>query len=114
MIKVQKQKQNNQPIAVIRAASGNELTNYEKKKLAGIEEQAQQNKIEVIRVRDKDNLANCQKVQIDQYNKTAYIDLGNLAFKSAVTSNELDADELFFIKCELDDAVLIDGNGNVF
>ena len=41
MIKVQKQQQNS-PLTVIRAASGNELTNYEKKKLASVEENAQE------------------------------------------------------------------------
>lgn len=86
------------PIVVIRAATGNELSNYEKRKLANIEDNAQENKIEVIRV-------NNQKLQIDPINKEVKIDLGNLAFKSKVTPGDLSADELFFIKCELEDNV---------
>lgn len=86
------------PIVVIRAATGNELSNYEKRKLANIEDNAQENKIEVIRV-------NNQRLQIDPINKEVKIDLGNLAFKSKVTPSDLSADELFFIKCELDDDI---------
>lgn len=86
------------PIVVIRAATGNELSNYEKRKLANIEDNAQENKIEVIRV-------NNQRLQIDPINKEVKIDLGNLAFKSKVTPGDLSADELFFIKCELDDDI---------
>ena len=41
-------KPNKKPIVVIRAATGNELSNYEKRKLANIEDNAQENKIEVI------------------------------------------------------------------
>ena len=84
------------PIVVIRAATGNELSNYEKRKLANIEDNAQENKIEVIRV-------NNQQLQVDPINKEVRIDLGNLAFRSKVTPNDLSADELFFIKCELDE-----------
>lgn len=86
------------PIVVIRAATGNELSNYEKRKLANIEDNAQENKIEVIHV-------NNQRLQIDPINKEVKIDLGNLAFKSKVTPGDLSADELFFIKCELDDDI---------
>lgn len=86
------------PIVVIRAATGNELSNYEKRKLANIEDNAQENKIEVIRV-------NNQRLQIDPINKEVKIDLGNLAFKSKVTPGDLSADELFFIKCELDEDI---------
>ena len=94
MIEIKKPCQ--KPIVVIRAATGNELSNYEKRKLANIEENAQVNKIEVIKV-------NGQRVQIDPLNKEARIDLGNLAFKSEVSPKDLSADELFFIKCELDE-----------
>ena len=99
MIKIQKQ-QKEGPITVIRAASGNELTNYEKQKLSGIEENAQQNKIEAIKVNGK-------RAPIDADTKTAQLDLGGLAFKSAITQNDLATDELFFIKCELDESTLI-------
>lgn len=91
------------PVVVIRAASGHELSNYEKRKLEGIEERAQENKIEVIRV-------NNQQLQIDPINKEVRIDLGGLAFKSKVGPEELSADELFFIKCELNEDSL---NNNV-
>ena len=66
------------PIVVIRAATGNELSNYEKRKLANIEDNAQENKIEVIRLHD-------QRLQIDPINKEVKIDLGGLAFKSKVS-----------------------------
>lgn len=96
-------KPNQKPIVVIRAATGNELSNYEKRKLASIEDNAQENKIEVIKVND-------QRLQIDPINKEVRIDLGGLAFKSKVGPEELSADELFFIKCELDDEALIGEN----
>lgn len=86
------------PIVVIRAATGNDLSNYEKRKLANIEDNAQENKIEVIRVND-------QRLQVDPINKEVRIDLGNLAFKSKVTPSDLSIDELFFIKCELDETI---------
>lgn len=98
MIEIRKPTQ--KPIVIIRAASGSELSNYEKRKLANIEENAQENKIEVIKVND-------QRLQIDPLNKEVRIDLGNLAFKSKVTPNDITADELFFIKCELDDSELL-------
>ena len=61
-VKKPKQKQ----IVVIRAATGNELSNYEKRKLANIEAKAQENKIEVIKV-------NGQSVQVDPLNKEVNI-----------------------------------------
>lgn len=88
------------PIVVIRAATGNELSNYEKQKLANIEENAQENKIEVIKV-------NGQKLQIDPLNKEVQINLGSLAFKSKVAPADISSNELFFIKCELDDNDLL-------
>lgn len=108
MIKIQKQQNNsaaqqNFPSvkqntttanAAIRAASASELTKYEKDKLSSIEDRAQQNKIECFRI-------NGNRVPIDS-NKTVNIDMGKLAFKSAVTSDDIDSSELFFIKCELD------------
>jgi predicted metalloprotease with PDZ domain len=97
MIEIRKPEQ--KPVVVIRAATGNELSNYEKQKLANIEENAQENKIEIIKVND-------QRLQIDPVNKEVNIKLGNLAFKSSVTANDISAEELFFIKCELDDADL--------
>lgn len=93
MFDVRKPKQKS--MVIIRAATGNELSNYEKRKLNNIEENAQENKIEVIKVND-------QRLQIDPLNKEVKIDLGGLAFKQKVTPAELSSEELFFIKCELD------------
>jgi hypothetical protein len=95
MIEIKKPStQTNSSMVVIRAASGYELSNYEKHKLARIEEDAQKNKIEVITVNDK-------RLQIDK-NKEVNIELGNLAFKDEVSLDELSKDDLFFIKCEVD------------
>ena len=93
MIKVQ-QKQST-PVSVIRTASERELSDYEKNKLASIEDKAQQNKLEVIRL-------NGERIPIDTNTKTADIKVGNLAFKSVVTSGDIDNNELFFIRCSLD------------
>jgi hypothetical protein len=108
MIKIQKQQDTSTagqltstilPTAIassaVRAASASELTKYEKNKLAGIEAQAQQNKIEAIRI-------NGTRIKPEPNTKTVDITIGDLAFKSAVTANEIDSNELFFIKCELD------------
>ena len=91
---IRKPKQN--PIVVIRAATGNELTNYEKRKLASIEDNAQENKIEVIKINDT-------VLPIDPLNKEVRIELGQLATKDKVTPEELSSEELFMIKCELDE-----------
>ena len=91
MIEVRKQPQ--KPITVIRAASGHELSNYEKHKLANIEENAQENKIECVNV-------NGQRLPIE--NKEVNIELGEFAFKNTVTAADLSADDLFLITCELD------------
>lgn len=101
MIEIRKPKQKSCTAAtVIRAATGNELSNYEKHKLANIEDNAQKNKIEVIKV-------NNQKLQIDPVNKEVQINLGQLAFKNTIGPTELSANELFFIKCELNDEDLL-------
>jgi hypothetical protein len=89
-------KQTKKPIVVIRAATGNELSNYEKRKLANIEEEAQRNKIEVIKLNDR-------VLPIDVENKEVRIDLGELAEKDKITSNEISQEDLFFIKCELEE-----------
>lgn len=81
-------------MVVIRAASGYELSNYEKRKLANIEPNAQENKLEVITL-------NGSRLPIDPINKEVRIDLGSLAFKNQVTPEEISPDELFFISCEL-------------
>lgn len=93
MIKVQQK--HAIPTSVIRVASERELSEYEKNKLAAIEEQAQKNKLEVIRI-------NGERVPVDTDTKTANIKVGDLAFKSVVTSDDIDSKELFFIRCSLD------------
>ena len=85
MIKIQKQETT--PITVIRAASGSELTEYEKKKLASVEENAQANKIEAIRV-------NGTRASIDPDTKVAQINVGDLAFKSMITPADINTGEL--------------------
>jgi hypothetical protein len=95
MIKIQKQQQN-APLTVIRAAAGNELTNYEKKKLSNIEENAQENRVEALRI-------NGVRVPIDNDTKIADISLGSLSFKNTVSQDDLDPNEYFFIRCELGD-----------
>lgn len=87
------------PAVVIRAASGYELSKYEKEKLANIEDNAQENKIESIKINDK-------KLQIDADNKEVTIKLGELAFKSQVKLEDLASDDIFFIRCELDESTL--------
>ena len=94
MFEVQKQKQ--KPIVIFRAASESELSAYERHKLANIEERAQENRIEVIRV-------NGQRLQVDALNKEVRLDLGDLAFQHKVRPVDMSTEELFFIKCELDD-----------
>jgi predicted metalloprotease with PDZ domain len=85
------------PAVLIRSASGHELSEYEKNKLANIEDNAQENKIESIKLND-------QRLQIDKVNKEVTINLGDLAFKSKITAEDLDTNEIFFIKCELDES----------
>lgn len=99
MLEIYKQN-NNQPMTVIRAATGNELSEYEKRKLATVEENAQENKIEVIRVNNK-------RLYVDPAKKEVKIELGDLAFKSKIKSEDFNSDELFFIKCELNDEDLL-------
>ena len=94
MIDIKKPHKSN--VVVIRAATGHELSTYEKNKLANIEENAQVNKIDIITI-------NGQRVQIDPLAKEAKINVGNLAFKSSIGPTELSSEEIFFIKCELEE-----------
>jgi hypothetical protein len=103
MFEVHKPKQ--KPIVIIRAATKNELTDYEKRKLANIEANAQENKIEVISVN-----VDGTKRHVEPLNKEVTIDLGRLATKSIVEPEDLSTEELFFIKCELDDDALNEKN----
>ena len=88
-------KTNPESMVVIRAATGNELSNYEKNKLANIEENAQRNKLETITI-------NGERVPINAANKEANIELGDLAFKTKVTADDIASDDIIFIRCELD------------
>ena len=87
-----------QPIAIIRAATGNELSNYEKRKLASIEENAQENKIEAVSLN-----INGQKQYINPVNKEVNLEFGSLAMSSSIVPSDISSDKLFIIKCELDD-----------
>ena len=103
MFDINKPKQ--KPIVIIRAATASELSIYEKHKLASIEENAQENKIDTIKLKI-DNDIEC----LEPVNKEVTIDLGKLALKSEVTPEEISAEELFFIKCELDDTTFYEQN----
>lgn len=94
MIEIKKPEQKS--IVVIRAATGYELTEYEKNKLANIEYNAQENKIEIIKV-------NGQRLPIDSTTKEVNIELNNIAFKNTITPEHIAVDELFLIKCDLDE-----------
>ena len=96
MFKVRRQQNN--PITIIRAASGHELSNYEKWKLASIEEGAQQNRIDAIKI-------NNQRVPIDKDTKTAQITLGDLAFKDFICPDDLSTLDCFVINCEIDESL---------
>jgi Tfp pilus assembly protein PilP len=87
------------PIVVIRAATGYELSKYEKNKLANIEPNAQENKIEVISI-------NGERQQIDPEKKEVNIELGSHALRDSILPSDLSMNELFFIKCELAEANL--------
>ena len=99
MFTVNKPKQ--KPIVVIRTASAAELSAYEKRKLATIEDNAQENRIEAISL-----AIDGHKQQIEPLNKEVRIDLGKLACKSSVAPEDISSDELFFIKCTLDSTSL--------
>lgn len=86
-------------IVVIRTASPQELTNYEKWKLENIEEGAQVNKLELIRVTTSSNKEAFTSID----NKTATIELGELALKDKITAKEISSEELFLIECALQD-----------
>lgn len=98
MINVYKLKE--RPIVLIRAATGYELTKYERYKLASIEEKAQVNKLESVSI-------NGTPVAINPETKDANIELGNLAFKDLVDPNDISLQELFLIECALDDKAVL-------
>lgn len=85
------------PIVVIRTASAHELSNYEKYKLKTIEENAQENKIETIKL----SIAGEERFA-EISNKEATINLGELALENKIFPDKVSLDELFFIECSLD------------
>lgn len=99
MFDVKKPKQ--KPIVVIRAATGAELSEYEKRKLASIEPNAQENKLEAVSLS-----IDGTKQQLEPLNKEVTINLGSLALKTSITDADISQDDLFIIKCELDDTIL--------
>ena len=99
MFEVSRPKQ--KPIVVIRAATGKELSEYEKHKLASIEKNAQENKIEIISLN-----VDGHKQQIMPINKEVRIDLGKMALSDSVTPADISTEDLFIIRCTLDDAEL--------
>jgi len=86
------------PVVVIRTATPHELSNYEKWKLENIEEGAQVNKLEMIRVETPSKKEAFSSIE----NKTAVVELGELALKSKITSEDISPEELFLIECSLD------------
>lgn len=90
------------PIIVIRTATPHELSNYEKWKLESIEEGAQVNKLEMIRVETPSKKEAFASIE----NKTAKIELGELALKDRVTPEELSLEDLFLIECALQDELV--------
>lgn len=89
------------PIIVIRAATPHELSNYEKWKLDNIEEGAQVNKLEMIRVETPSKKEAFASIE----NKTARIELGELALKNKITPADISPEELFLIECSLEEDV---------
>jgi hypothetical protein len=86
------------PIVVIRTATPHELSNYEKWKLENIEEGAQVNKFEMIRVETPSKKEAFSSIE----NKTARIELGELALKSKITPADISPEEMFLIECSLE------------
>jgi hypothetical protein len=87
------------PVVLIRAATGYELTKYEREKLAKIEAEAQVNKLEAVSLQVGEKYI---PVEINQ-NKEAVIDLGDLSLKDEIEPEDVSVEDIFFIKCELSD-----------
>lgn len=99
MFEVQRPKK--KPIVVIRTATPQELSDYEKWKIKNIEEGAQVNKIEAIRIMTSSN----KEVFSSIDDKVATIELGDIALKSRITPDDLSSEELFLIECALEDSI---------
>ena len=87
------------PIVIIRTATPHELSSYEKWKLENIEEGAQVNKLEMVRVVTPSK----KEIFTSIENKTAKIELGELSLKSKVAPEDISPEELFIIECALED-----------
>ena len=96
-------KSTQKPAVIIRTASGYELSEYEKNKLAKLDSNAQENKIEIININGK-------RQQINPETKEVNIELGELAFRNVVTPDSLATNKLFFIRCELDESDMQEGD----
>lgn len=92
MINIRKPEKN--PVMIIRAASSYEFSLYEKNKLANIEDNAQVNVLEKIKINDE---------SLPIKDKTVNIPLGKLAMEDQVRPKDITADELFLISCVLTD-----------
>ena len=86
------------PIVIIRTATPHELSNYEKWKLENIEEGAQVNKLEMIRVETHSKKEAFSSIE----NKTAVVELGELSLKDRITPEDISPEELFLIECSLE------------
>ena len=86
------------PIVVIRTATPHELSAYEKWKIESIEEGAQVNKLEMIRVETPSKKEAYASID----NKTAKIELGELALKNKITAQDVSSEEMFLIECSLE------------
>ena len=94
MIEIKRTEQ--KPIVLIRAASAYELSKYEKNKLASIEPNAQENKLEAISI-------NGNRLPIDPETKEININLEHVVLKDTIIPEHLSTEELFHIKCDLND-----------
>ena len=112
MFDVRKPKQQQKNWSPIRTASKIELENFERRKISTVDTKARvkAEPVEVVECLDTANIAsiriNGNKLRVEPYSNEVKIDLGNLAFKSAISPAELSKDEFFFINCELDENVL--------
>ena len=86
-------------IIVIRTATPKELSNYEKWKLRNVEEGAQVNKFETIKIETPSKKEAFCTIE----NKVAKIELGDLALKDRITPEEISPEDLFLIECALQD-----------
>ncbi len=75
------------------------MSNYEKWKLQNVEAGAQVNKLEMIKVETPSK----KEAFVNIDNKTAKIELGELALKSKITPEEISPEDLFLIECALQD-----------